>query len=60
VARSSARSTPRSPPTYQSPVFPEASEAIEREVITPVMHDKKEAEAALVELRGTIEEMRQT
>jgi hypothetical protein len=29
-------------------------------VITSVMHDKKEAEAALVELRGTIEEMRQT
>jgi hypothetical protein len=27
-------------------------------VITPVMQDKKEAETALIELRGTIEEMK--
>ena len=60
LGRIYAEIAPDLPPTYQSPVFPEASEAIEREVITPVMHDKKVAEAALVELRGTIEEMRQT
>jgi arabinosaccharide transport system substrate-binding protein len=54
-----AEVAPDLPPTYQSPVFSEASEAVEREVITPVMHNKKDAEAALIELKGTIEEMKQ-
>jgi hypothetical protein len=54
-----AEVAPDLPPTYQSPVFPEASEAMEHEVITPVMQDKEDAQTALTELRGTIEGMKQ-
>jgi arabinosaccharide transport system substrate-binding protein len=52
-----AEVAPELPPTYQSPVFPDASEAIEREVITPVMNNEKEAETALKEARTTIEQL---
>jgi arabinosaccharide transport system substrate-binding protein len=52
-----AEVAPALPPFYQSPVFPEASEALEREVITPVMNDREDAKTALVELRSTIEKL---
>ena len=57
LGRIYAEVAPDLPPAYQSPVFPEASEALEREVITPVMQDRKDAKAALTGLRETIEEM---
>jgi ABC-type glycerol-3-phosphate transport system substrate-binding protein len=51
---------PELPPFNQSPVWGQATEALIREVITPVMQDKKDAKTALTELRGTIEEMKQS
>ncbi len=48
---------PELPPFNQSPYFFDATEAMIRTVITPVMTDKAEAEATLIELRGEIEEM---
>jgi arabinosaccharide transport system substrate-binding protein len=60
LGRIYAEVAPDLPPAYQSPVFPEASEALEREVITPVMQDKEDARTALTGLRGTIEEMRES
>ena len=50
---------PDLPPFNQSPVWGQATEALNREVITPVMQDKKDAQTALTELRGTIEGMKQ-
>ncbi|HEX2741088.1 MAG TPA: extracellular solute-binding protein [Rubrobacter sp.] len=45
-------------PTFrQSPVWPDTTEALQRDVITPVMNDKADAKAALTELRGTVEEL---
>lgn len=48
---------PELPPFNQSPYFFDATEAMIRTVITPVMTDKAEPEATLQELRGEIEEM---
>jgi len=50
---------PDLPPFNQSPVWGQATEALEREVITPVMQDKEDAQTALTELRGTIEGIKQ-
>jgi arabinosaccharide transport system substrate-binding protein len=52
-----AELAPSLPPAYQSPVWPDAVDAIEREVITPVMNNKKDAKTALVEVRSTLEEL---
>ncbi|HEV3476460.1 MAG TPA: extracellular solute-binding protein [Rubrobacteraceae bacterium] len=52
-----AELAPELPPAYQSPVWLDAVEALQRDVITPVMNNKKEAKPALVELRSTIEEL---
>jgi len=60
LGRLYAEVAPDLPAVYQSPVFPEASEALEREVITPVMQDREDAETALADLRGTIEEMKKS
>jgi arabinosaccharide transport system substrate-binding protein len=49
---------PKLPPAYQSPLWPEAYQALEREVITPVMNNKKDAKTALVEMRSTVEELK--
>jgi arabinosaccharide transport system substrate-binding protein len=54
-----AEVAPALPATYQSPVFPDASEAVEREVITPVMNDEADAKTALNEVRTTIEDMQE-
>ena len=50
---------PELPPAYQSPVWPDAVEALQREVITPVMNNKKDAKTALTELKSTIAELRE-
>jgi arabinosaccharide transport system substrate-binding protein len=49
---------PELPPFNQSPIWPEATEAMVRIVITPVMQDRKEAQAALTELKAEIERLR--
>ncbi len=49
---------PDLPPFNQSTVWGQATEALNREAITPVMQDKKDAETALTELRSTIENMK--
>lgn len=50
---------PDLPPFNQSTVWGQATEALVREAITPVMQDKKDAQAALFDLRATIENMKQ-
>jgi ABC-type glycerol-3-phosphate transport system substrate-binding protein len=45
-------------PFRQSPVWPEATDAMERVVITPVMQDKKESKAALTELKAEVERLK--
>lgn len=50
---------PELPPFNQSPVWGEATDALIREVITPVMQDKKDAKTALTELGEKVEEMKQ-
>ena len=50
---------PDLPPFNQSTVWGQATEALNREVITPVMQDKKDAKTALTELGETIEGMKQ-
>jgi multiple sugar transport system substrate-binding protein/lactose/L-arabinose transport system substrate-binding protein len=50
---------PDLPPFNQSTVWGQATEALVREAITPVMQDKKDAQAALSDLRATIENMKQ-
>jgi arabinooligosaccharide transport system substrate-binding protein len=50
---------PELPPFNQSPVWAQATEALNREVITPVMQDKEDAKTALTEMRDTIEGMKQ-
>jgi len=47
------------PQFNQSPVWGQATEALNREVITPVMQDKMDAQTALTDLRATIEGMKQ-
>ena len=49
---------PDLPPFYQSPYFLAANEAMVRVVITPVMNNKKQPEAALKELRGEIDKLK--
>jgi arabinosaccharide transport system substrate-binding protein len=45
-------------PTFrQSPVWPDTTEAIQRDVITPVMNGKADAETALTEMKATVEEL---
>ena len=51
---------PELPPFNQSPVWGQATEALNREVITPVMQDKTDAQTALTELGETIEGMKQS
>jgi len=46
-------------PFQQSPVWPEATEAMGRIVITPVMQDKTDAQTALTELGTEIERLKQ-
>ena len=50
---------PDLPPFNQSTVWGQATEALNREVITPVMQDKKDAKTALTELGETIAGMKQ-
>jgi arabinosaccharide transport system substrate-binding protein len=50
---------PELPPFNQSTVWGQATEALVREAITPVMQDKMDAKTALTELRDTIESMKQ-
>jgi arabinosaccharide transport system substrate-binding protein len=50
---------PELPPFNQSTVWGQATEALVREAITPVMQDQMDAKAALTELRDTIESMKQ-
>ena len=45
------------PAFRQSPVWPDTTEALQRDVITPVMNDKADAETALTELKGTVEDL---
>jgi arabinosaccharide transport system substrate-binding protein len=52
-----AELAPELPPFNQAPVWAEATQALQREVITPVMNNKKDAETALTELGAEIEEM---
>ena len=49
---------PNLPPFNQSTVWGQATEALNREAITPVMQDKEDAQTALTELRSTIENMK--
>jgi arabinooligosaccharide transport system substrate-binding protein len=51
---------PELPPFNQSPVWGQATLALQREVITPVMQDKEDAQTALTELGDTIEGMKQS
>ncbi len=46
-------------PFIQSPVWPEATEAMNRIVITPVMQDQTDAQTALTELGTEIERLKQ-
>ena len=50
---------PGLPPFNQSTVWGQATEALNREAVTPVMQDKADAKTALTELRATIEGMKQ-
>jgi arabinosaccharide transport system substrate-binding protein len=50
---------PELPPFNQSTVWGQATEALVREAITPVMQDKMDAKTTLTELRDTIESMKQ-
>jgi multiple sugar transport system substrate-binding protein/lactose/L-arabinose transport system substrate-binding protein len=50
---------PELPPFNQAPVWAEATQALQRDVITPVMTDREDAETALTELGKEIEEMKQ-
>jgi arabinosaccharide transport system substrate-binding protein len=47
------------PPFQQSPVWPEATEAMNRIVITPVMQDKTDAKTALTDLGTEIQRLKQ-
>ncbi len=47
------------PPFQQSPVWPEATQAMERIVITPVMQDKADPKTALTDLGTEIERLKQ-
>ena len=51
---------PELPPFNQAPVWGQATLALVREVITPVMQDKEDAKTALTEMRDTIEDMKQS
>lgn len=50
---------PDLPPFNQSPVWGQATEALVREAITPVMQNKEDAQTALSSLRQTVEGMKQ-
>jgi hypothetical protein len=50
---------PELPPFNQSTVWGQATEALVREAITPVMQDNMDAKTALTGLRDTIESMKQ-
>ncbi len=50
---------PELTPFQQSPVWPEATEAMSRLVITPVMQNQTQAQAALTELGTEIERLKQ-
>jgi len=49
---------PELPAFRQSPLWPEATEAMNRIVITPVMQDKKDAKTALTELKAEVERLK--
>jgi len=49
---------PEITPFRQSPVWPEATDAMTRVVITPVMQDKKDAKTALTELKAEVERLK--
>jgi len=50
---------PEIPEFQQSPVWPEATEAMGRIVITPVMQNQTDAKTALTELRAEVERLEQ-
>lgn len=50
---------PELPAFRQSPVWPEATEALTRDVITPVMQNQTDAKTALTNLRATIDQLKQ-
>jgi arabinosaccharide transport system substrate-binding protein len=54
-----AELAPELPPFNQSTVWGQATEALVREAITPVMQDQMDAKSALTKLRDTIESMKQ-
>jgi len=47
------------PPFQQSPVWPEATEAMNRIVITPVMQDKADPKTALTELGTEVKRLKE-
>jgi arabinosaccharide transport system substrate-binding protein len=49
---------PELAPFRQSPVWPEATDAMNRIVITPVMQDKTDAKTALTELKTEVERLK--
>ena len=49
---------PDLPPFRQSPFWPEATDAMERIVITPVMQDKTDAKTALTALKDEVERLK--
>lgn len=49
---------PQLPPFQQSPVWPEATEAMNRIVITPVMQNQTDAQTALADLGTEVERLR--
>ena len=49
---------PELAPFRQSPVWPEATDAMERIVITPVMQDKTDGKTALGELKTEIDRLK--
>jgi multiple sugar transport system substrate-binding protein len=49
---------PELAPFRQSPVWPEATDAMQRIVITPVMQDKSDAKTALTALKAEVERLK--
>jgi len=58
LAQLYAEVAPELPPFNQSPYFNDAVDAMQRVVITPVMQDKAQPEAALQELRAEIDKLK--
>jgi arabinosaccharide transport system substrate-binding protein len=57
IGRIYADIAPALPTFRQSPVWPDTTEAIQRDVITPVMNDKTDAKTALTKMKATVEDL---